>query len=157
MRLEDMQVEVVEVLPAPPSRVWELLTDVERMAGLGPEHAEASWADDRRRVGARFTGVNERWGRRWEVPCTVVASDPPTAFAWEVGDPASPTATWSYRLEPVGGGTRVTQTMRHGPGRSFLRHAVGKDPAREVELVAERADDLAANMRAVLQAAARLL
>lgn len=125
--------------------------------GLGPEHAGAAWRDDQRGPGAVFTGVNERWGRRWEVACVVTAWEPPRSFAWQVGDPAQPTATWSYELAPADGGTVVTQRFRHGPGRSFLRAAVGRHPERESELVAERAADLAANMRTVLRAAGRLL
>ena len=50
------------------------------------------------------------------VPCTVVAADPPRAFAWAVGDSTQPSATWSYDLVEDGGGTRVTQRFQHGPG-----------------------------------------
>ncbi len=152
-----MVVEVVEVLPAPPARVFALLTDVERMAGLGPEHSHAQWRDDRRGVGAVFVGSNERDGRGWNVPCHVVEHEPATRFAWSTGDPEQPSATWSYQLEPVEGGTLVTQVFRHGPGFTYLRRFVEKYPEREQELVAGRAAELEQNMRRVLRAAAALL
>ena len=152
-----LQVEVTELLPAPPDRVFALLTDVERMAGLGPEHTGAVWVGDDRGVGAVFVGTNQLGGRTWEVPCRVTELEPPARFGWEVGDPELPTATWSYDLTPTDGGTRVVHRFVHGPGRSFLRAVVDKHPDRAELLVAGRAQQLAANVRASLRAAAALL
>ena len=154
--LEDMRVKVTHCFAAPPGEVWALLSDVERMAGLGPEHAAATWLD-RPGAGARFTGTNARGDRTWTVPCQVVVYDEPREFSWQVGDPDLPTATWSYQLAPDADGTLVTQVFRHGPGRSFLRQATERHPERADELVAGRAAELAANMTAVLQAAQDLL
>lgn len=155
--LEGVAVEVRATLPGSPAQVFALLTDVERMAGLGPEHAAAAWQDERRGVGAVFTGSNVRDGRSWDVPCTVTAWEPPRAFAWLVGDPACPSATWAYDLQADGDGTVVTQTFRHGPGFTFLRRVVEKHPERAAEAVAFRSAELERNMRAVLAAAADLL
>lgn len=153
--LADMVVEVREHIAAPRPQVFALLTDVERMAGLGPEHVEARWDDGGGpALGATFTGVNERDGRRWEVPCRVVALDPPAVFGWQVGDPEQPTATWTYTLSEHDDGTQVVQRFAHGPGWSFLRKACERYPERTAELVAGRSQELARNMRAVLQAAA---
>ena len=156
--VDDMAVEVRELLPAPPERVWALLTDVERMAGLGPEHVRAVWLDDERGVGARFRGDNERDGLgAWDVPCTVVASDPPHRFAWTTGSPSAPSGTWSYDLEEADGGTLVVQRFAHGPGFTFVRQAAERRPERAEVYVAKRSAELEANMRSVLQAAAALL
>ncbi len=152
-----MTVEVVEVLPAPPERVFALLTDVERMAGLGPEHNAARWVDDRRGVAAVFYGANERDGMTWEVPCRVVEHQPPARFAWTTGDPDLPSAIWSYALAPVDGGTQVTQRFRHGAGFTYLRRAVEKRPEQAEQYVAGRAAELERNMRTTLRAAARLV
>lgn len=157
MRLEDLVVEVREVLPAAPAEAFALLTDVERMAGLGPEHEHAAWQGDARGVGAVFVGRNRMGERTWEVPCTVTAHEPPARFAWDVGDPATPSAHWSYDLSPHADGTLVVQRFAHGPGFTFLRRAVDKHPERAAETVAGRAAQLEQNMRAVLQAAARVL
>ena len=155
--LEEMHVEVQVHLDAPPEQVFALLSDVERMAGLGPEHAEARWVDGGPAAGAAFVGRNVREGREWELPCRVTAYDPPRRFAWDVGDDAAPTAYWSYDLVADGSGTRVTQVMRHGPGFSFLRKYVERYPDRADELVEHRSRELEANMRTVLGQVERLL
>jgi len=155
--LEDMVVEVEAYLPVPPEGAFALLSDVERMAGLGPEHVDARWESEARGLGARYAGHNRRGEREWEVACEVVGYEPPRLFAWRVGDPDSPTAVWSYELSPAGGGTAVVQRFRHGPGWSFLRRAVEKYPERSEEFIADRTEELARNMRAVLAEAAKLL
>ena len=57
-----MVVEVTHRFQTPIAEVWALLSDVERMAGLGPEHVEAHWLEPGPRVGASFTGKNNRDG-----------------------------------------------------------------------------------------------
>lgn len=152
-----MTVVVEEVLPGPRERVFALLSDVERTAGLGPENVRTTWQDERRGVGAVFTGVNRNGDREWEVPCTVVVHDPPARFGWTTGDPDRPSATWTYELHDADGGTRVVQRFRHGPGFTYLRRVVEKHPERAQELVDGRAAQLEQGMRTTLQAAARLL
>jgi len=155
--LEDVSVEVSELLPAPPEEVYALLTDVERMGGLGPENTRSQWESEDRGVGAVFRGWNILQGNAYDVPCTVVTADPPRAFAWAVGDASLPSATWSYDLVESGGGTSVTQRFQHGPGRTFLRRAVTAEPERAADLVAGRVAQIEAGMRTTLQAAAVLL
>jgi len=155
--LEEMQVRVEHRFPQPSGLVWQLLTDVERMAGLGPEHSEARWADAQRGTGARFVGTYNRDGRVCEVDCQVLSWRSPNAFAWVVGAPQCPTATWRYALIPHGTGCLVVQTFRHGPGRSGLRSAVQHRPEQAEQLVAARAAELGINMTVVLAEAEQLL
>ena len=156
--IDEMTVEVREVLPAPRERVWALLTDVERMGGLGPENVRTEWVGDERGVGARFRGWNQREGiGAWDVPCRVVVHEPPHRFAWTTGDDDRPSTTWSYELTEADGGTLVVQRFAHGPGFTYLRAAAEKRPEKAEVYVARRAADLEGNMRTVLQAAARLL
>ena len=152
--LENMVVEVQHRFDAPPDEVFALLHDVERMAGLGPEHDRATWTGP-----ATFTGTNCRpdLDLRWEVTCFVIADSPPHEFAWTVGPPDHPSATWSYRLEPDGGGTLVTQRMVHGPGTTYLRVFCTQQPDKAQRAVARRAAELEQNMTAVLRTAASLL
>lgn len=152
-----MVVEVEELLPAAPDAVFAVLSDPPRTAGLGPETHACTWAGEERGVGAVFTGSNRLGELEYDVPCTVVAHEPPTRFAWTVGDPAQPSATWTYELAPADGGTRVVQRFEHGPGRTFLRRAVTAEPERYDELVAERGAMIADGMRQVLQGVGRLL
>lgn len=158
MDLEQLTVRATHRFAAAPDAVWALLSDPERTAGLGPEVTEARWSGAERGVGAVFTGTNVRGDRRWEVPCTVTASEPGRLFAWSVLPPERASSTWSYTLSPDGaGGTVVEQVFRHGPGPSFLRRAVEGDPDSAVAAVAVRSAELRAGMEAVLAAADRLL
>jgi hypothetical protein len=72
-------------------------------------------------------------------------------------DPGAPSSTWPYELEAAGHRTRVRQRFTHGPGFSYLRAAVERQPDDEELLVERRAADLAAGMRTTLRAAAALL
>ena len=128
-RVDTMTVVVQHRMPASTERVWDLLSDVERMAGLGPENVATRWVDPGPAVGARFTGRNLREGREWTVTCLVTVCDRPSAFEWIVGGVAEPSSTWRYDLTDEGaGGTLVTHLFRHGPGFTFLRRAVEKCP-----------------------------
>jgi uncharacterized protein YndB with AHSA1/START domain len=72
-----MAVEVTATVDAPIDRVWALLSDVERMAGLGPEHVAAAWVTTGPATGARFTGVNRRGDFSWDVTCVITDCRPP--------------------------------------------------------------------------------
>src|SRR4051794_6426350 len=152
MDLEQMAVEVRQHFDAPPGDVFALLRDVERMAGLGPEHHSATWTSP-----TTFTGRNRFGDTEWEVPCVVVLDEPPTAFGWTVGPPEEPASTWTYRIEPSGEGTLVTQRFVLGPGKSRLRHYCAREPEKAERFIAWRTEALRDNMTTVLQAAAKLL
>jgi hypothetical protein len=55
--LADWQVTVRNVIARPPQDIFALLTDVERMVGLGPEHRVARWPASRHRAVPRLIGV----------------------------------------------------------------------------------------------------
>ena len=150
--LTGWRVTVQRTIPGRRADVFALLTDVERMAGLGPEHCLARWLDDSREVGARFQGTNRIGAFKWEVLCTVTTFLRPHHFGWTVGDPDQPSSTWTYTLETTAGGagdsTTVTQTFEHGPGDSFVRRAVERAPAAASLVMATRGRQLRHNMSA---------
>jgi hypothetical protein len=90
------------------------------------------------------------------VTCVVTEADRARAFAWVVlddsGDPARPSSSWRYRIDPVPGGSRVRQRFTHGPGASYLQSAAAETPDRAAEIIAARLDGLRANMSATLRA-----
>lgn len=164
--LEEMVVEVTRTIDAPIDAVWALLTDVERMAGLGPEHDAARWLprDDGSQpssngpaVGDRFTGSNRRDSFHWEVICHVVEWEPPRRWSWTVLEPANASSTWSYELTEDGTRTIVSQRFQHGPGPSFVRSSVERDPERAAEVINGRSEMLRRNMLATLVAASQVL
>src|SRR6185437_15493042 len=104
-----------EVVNARPELVWDLIADVTRIGEWSPECILADWleAPGQPRPGARFTGHNRlRSGFEYEVTCVVTEADRPRSFAWVVlddsEDPARPSSSWRYQIEPLpGGGSRV--------------------------------------------------
>jgi uncharacterized protein YndB with AHSA1/START domain len=156
--LADMAVEVTATFDAPIDQVWVLLSDVERMAGLGPEHVAATWLTTGPATGARFTGVNRRGEFTWEVPCVVTACRAPEFLEWTVGDAPDHSSTWSYALSGGRDGpTVVVQRFRHGPGFSFVRQRVDRTPDEAGAIIAGRSAMLRDGMEETLAAAARLL
>ena len=149
-----------EVIAARPELVWDLVADVTRVGGWSPECIRAAWLGEpaRPQPGARFTGHNRfPNGFEYEVTCMVTEADRPRAFAWMVlddnDDPAHPSSTWRYRIDPLpGGGSRVRQRFTHGPGDSYLRAVATEAPDRAAGIIAARLDGLRANMSATLSA-----
>jgi uncharacterized protein YndB with AHSA1/START domain len=154
MDLTHVSVTVEHRFAAAPEQVFALLTDVERMAGLGPEHHTAQWTDETHQ---RFVGSNSIGELAWSVPCVVVAHDPPTRFAWTVGEPGEHSSTWTYDLALDVEGTRVTQAFAHGPGETYLSLSCAKRPEKADAYISQRTDTLRANMLQVLASADALL
>lgn len=129
------------LIAAPPGRVWPLVSDIFLMPGLSSELQEVAWLDGDAKVtgpavGRRFTGRNAHPEvGEWETVSTVTECDEPHRFAWAVGDPSRPSATWRFTLKPDGTGTRLEQSMQMGPGRSFLNVAIDAMPDREAKIV----------------------
>jgi len=103
-------------MAAPPDRVWQLISDVTQIGRYSPETFEAEWIDGTTgpAVGARFRGHVRRNGRGpvYWTKCTVTASDPGRAFAFDVGVGDRAVNTWRYQLEPAGDGTDVTESFQ---------------------------------------------
>jgi uncharacterized protein YndB with AHSA1/START domain len=105
-------------IAAPPERVWDLVTDLDRMGDWSPECYRCAWMDGGTgpRVGARFKG----WNRqdlgpipvKWSTVSTVTESERGRAFAFTTKQSG---ATWAYSFEPTAdGGTRLVETRTDG-------------------------------------------
>lgn len=131
-------VEVSTWIDADPARVWGLVSDIELMPTFSDELQSVEWAEgfDGPRVGARFVGHNEHdaFGK-WSTTSRIVAFDCPHEFAWAVGEPDNPSATWRFRLAPKDGGTTLSFWMQMGPGRSGLSVAIDSMPDKEQKIV----------------------
>jgi hypothetical protein len=105
--------EVSTVVAADPAEVYALVSDVTRTPQFSPEVTSARWLDGATgaAVGARFEAVNSAGNRRsWRNRPVVTVADPGREFAFSRTEPFAGTIVWRYRLEPVQGGTRVTES-----------------------------------------------
>jgi uncharacterized protein YndB with AHSA1/START domain len=146
--------EVTTWIDAPPDQVWTAAVDLPAMAESSPELQAVEWLDgEGPTVGARFVGHNrhESFGE-WSAPATVVECDRPRVFTWAVGSPEEPGALWRVTLEAAGGGTRLTEWVRVGPGRSGLSMAIERMPDKEQKIVFVRMRELERNMTGTLAA-----
>ena len=142
-------------IEAPPERVWGMVSDIFLMPGLSAELQEVAWLDGVTgpAVGHRFTGRNAHPAMgEWETVSTVVACDPPRCFAWAVGDPGHPSATWRFTLRPDGAGTLLEQWYQMGPARSGLNVAIDAMPDKEAKIVFVRLREHETGMKHNLEA-----
>ena len=105
------------VVAARPELVWDLVADVTGVGEWSPECTRAIWLGEpgRPQPGARFTGHNQLpGGFEYEVTCVITEADRPRAFAWVVlddsADPARPSSSWRYRIDPRSPRTGVAVT-----------------------------------------------
>ena len=137
-------------IDAPPERVWPMVSDIFLMPELSSELQEVAWLDGVTgpAAGHRFTGRSAHPAMgEWETVSMVVECDRPHRFAWAVGDPGHPSATWRFTLRPEGTGTVLEQWARMGPARSGLSFAIDAMPDKEQKIVFVRLREWEAAMR----------
>jgi hypothetical protein len=152
-------VEASTWVDAEPGRVWELVSDIHLMPAFSGELQRVEWADDADgpRVGARFVGYNEHQAfGQWTSTSQIVVCDRPREFAWAVGEPENPAATWRFRLTARDGGTFLTYWMQIGPGRSGLSVAIDAMPDKEQKIVFVRLREFETAIDKTLSAIKRL-
>jgi uncharacterized protein YndB with AHSA1/START domain len=121
-------VEETTDIAASPQAVYDTVTDVARWGRFSPECTGATTVHDDGplRVGSRFTGHNRRGAvRRWTTHCTVTAAEPGRLFTFGVVGAGLRVATWSYRLQPLDGGTRTRVTEVWHDDRGPLMRVIG--------------------------------
>ncbi len=105
-------------IDVPPEVAYAAVSDVTQMGRWSPENTGARLpSSGSPSVGTTFVGTNKRGRARWSTECTVTIAEPGEHFAFRVHriGPRKPVlpgriATWDYRFEEVGNGTRVTET-----------------------------------------------
>jgi hypothetical protein len=109
---EDAQSVVIE---APAQRIYELVADLPRMGDSSPECRQVEWlpGSNEPAEGATFVGHNKggpgglmKWSRRGRV----LIADPGREFAFVTEEGGRESTEWRYRLEPLEGATRVTES-----------------------------------------------
>jgi hypothetical protein len=149
----EMRGEATEFIAAPPSAVYELVSDVTRMGEWSPECVGAEWATGSSgpEVGAVFNGTNRRSDNEWTTPNTVIAATPGEEFAWVVGTADFRVCTWRYELVGDGDGTRVTESFELGKEDVGFANTVAQaDPDQRDALVEARRAQLVQDMQQTL-------
>lgn len=144
---------------APVQTVWDLVTDIAVMPRFSTELQHVEWVEgsDTPRLGARFTGVNRHPAvGQWTTTSTIIEFDPPRTFAWAVGDPENPAATWRFDLREANGGTALRYAAAIGPGPSGVTMLIGREPDRATEIIADRLAQLTSAMTATLAGIAEM-
>jgi hypothetical protein len=118
-------ISVSRVIPAPAQQIFDLLADPKMhpvLDGGGTVKSSHAGNPQRLSLGAEF-GMNMRIGAPYPITNTVVEFEEGKRIAWC----HFAKARWRYELEPVDGGTKVTESFdptgaRPGVG-SFVRFA----------------------------------
>jgi len=99
------------VVPASSGAVWDLLVDVARVGEWSHEARGARWLTGHGPVvGNVFRGTNRLGRLRWARRCTVTVAEQRSRFAYRTdGGILGDRTEWSFDLEDVEGGTRVTE------------------------------------------------
>ena len=140
------------VVAVDPETLYDLVSDVTRTGEWSPICRRCEWDEgDGPRVGARFTGYNETPQRTWQTRSRVVAAERGREFAWMVGEGY---VRWGYTLEPVDGGTRLTESWHFTPeGLAMFAERYGDDAPDQI---AERTRAAHAGIPATLAALKRV-
>ena len=100
-------------MPAPPDRIYDLVSDVTRMGEWSPECRRGQWIEGSTGpvAGARFKGTSKRGLVRWSTTPRVVVADPGREFAFVTTHRGHDETRWTYRFAADGEGTMVTETF----------------------------------------------
>ena len=110
MTVHGMHREASIEIHASPEAVYDLVSDLPRMGEWSPENIGGEWqGSGSGQVGDRFIGHNRTSARSWSVPVMVPVAERGRCFAFVTRPDEGPYVRWTYRLEPSGTGTRVTE------------------------------------------------
>jgi hypothetical protein len=144
-------IEVSRVIAATPETLYDIVSDLPRMGELSPENTGGMWVKGATgpEVGARFRGTNSSGTRHWATTAVVEEAERGKAFTFRVEVGPVKIARWSYRFEPVEGGTRVIETWED------RRSGFSKKLGARASGVNDRPDHNRRNMEATLVNLAR--
>lgn len=145
--------EVSRTIAASPAEVWAAITDVTRMGEWSPECHTCRWLDGASgpEVGAAFEGENRNGTFEWTTKAVVVEVEPERRFVFEGDADGFRFSRWGYELEPVDGGTKVTEWSMN-----FIPEAF-REASKEISGVEDRDAHNRAGMEATLERMAAAL
>jgi len=102
-------------IAAPAHEIFDLVADVTRTPEFSPEILRCTWLDGATgpAVGARFASLNKVPRRPpWTNKPVITVYEPNQTFTFTRTEKLAGTIEWSYRFEPDGDGTLVTESYR---------------------------------------------
>lgn len=113
--MPERQVSVSRVIAAPPEAIFAVLADATRHADFdGSDSVKGAVGEPQPlTLGTKF-GMNMRIGLPYRISNEVVEYDQDRLIAWQHFGKHR----WRYELEPVDGGTKVTETFDWSTARS---------------------------------------
>jgi uncharacterized protein YndB with AHSA1/START domain len=144
-------ISVERIIPAPPERIFDVLADPARHPEIdasGSVKAPAAGAPTRLSLGATFQ-MSMKLGVGYSMVNTVTEFEENQRIAWSP-KPASGRGArfvgriWRYSLEPVNGGTKVTETwdISKEALRHVLRYVAVKQTRKSMEKSLENLEAL---------------
>jgi uncharacterized protein YndB with AHSA1/START domain len=133
-------VSVSRVIPATPEAVFALIADPHRhqeIDGSGTVR-DASSVPDKLGLGASF-GMSMKMGVPYSMKSTVVEYEENRRLAWQTGAPVGGLdwlaggRIWRYELEPVDGGTKVTESWDISQEAAFTKPVVRRAAKKTAE------------------------
>ena len=110
MAIHGMHREASIAIHASPDAIYDLISDLPRMGEWSPENIGGEWqGGGSGKVGDRYIGHNRTAERSWSVPVMVAVAERGRCFEFVTRPDEGPYVRWTYRLEPSGSGTRVTE------------------------------------------------
>jgi hypothetical protein len=137
MAVHGMHREASIEMNASPEMIYDLISDLPRMGEWSPENIGGEWlGGGSGKVGDRFIGHNRTPERAWSVPVMVTIAERGRCFEFVTRPDEGPYVRWTYRLEPSGTGTRVTEiwdVAQLSPGRRNHTQAQHDERSRYTE------------------------
>lgn len=110
MTVHGMHREVSIEINSSPESVYDLISDLPRMGEWSPENTGGEWQNGGSgQVGDRYIGHNQAGDRSWSVPVMVTVADRGCCFEFVTRPDDGPCVRWTYKLQPNGAGTTVTE------------------------------------------------
>lgn len=131
---------------ASPAAVWAIVSDQRRMNEWSPETWKQKFFGGEVGVGTRSLNLNKRKGFVWPTASRVIELVPEQRIAFYVYGPG---AQWSYDLEAVDGGTKVTERRELKGGKRTIASQV--TAALALGGIAEHDVELLAGMKSTLE------
>lgn len=94
-------------IAAKPEKVWALVSDLRRMSEWSPQVRKQFVLGRGVKHGTRTFNINGQGKLRWPTTAKVVAFEPNKKLAFKIVENRS---VWTYELEPIEGGTRLTES-----------------------------------------------